>query len=295
MAYNLGSLFTLYIQMRQQGRIMDDVVSRLQDAAQQLPRDDRRRLGELVMEWEDKYGKDPRQSPVPTPVEEPAPVSIIARVTAPVNAQPTAQPAVQPIAQPKQSLNPAVFGTRFLDPAKLATLARPAEQPTIPCPSCGKPNSPTSNVCKSCGQSLQFQPKSAPQTRRLDDTTVKKAALVAAYFPPEATLLIAIRGAKQVLEAYPRETMTIGRVSAIQHKAGQLFLDLSPFNGEALGVSRQHAEIRSINNTLVVVDLDSDNGTFINDVRLYPHEIRVLHNGDDLRVGGLSMKITFKQ
>jgi len=50
-----------------------------------------------------------------------------------------------------------------------------------------------------------------------------------------------------------------------------------------------------LNNTLVITDLDSNNGTYINESRLYPYEIRVLHNGDELRLGKLTMKITFKQ
>ncbi|MHB8626200.1 MAG: FHA domain-containing protein [Aggregatilineales bacterium] len=254
-------------------------MNKLQDAAQQLSRDERHRLGDLVMEWEEKYGKSPNLSPVPT--AEPATAAPSAEI------KPLVQ---QPRIQPAQPQNPPAFGTRMLDPTQIAALMRQVEPP-VSCPHCGRPNPGGSTICRFCGQLLQA--KVAAPTRQLDDTGLKKATLLGDFFSSESTLVIQVRGYKGALEAFPRDKMIIGRgFSPVQ---GQPFLDLSPFDGEALGVSRYHAEIRFLNNTLVITDLDSDNGTFINEMRLYPYEIRVLHNNDELRVGKLAMKVSFKQ
>lgn len=282
MAPSLGSLFTTYVRMRQQGPSMEDVVNRLQDAAQQLSRDERHRLGDLVMEWEEKYGRNPKTAPVPieaTPKPSPQ-----------IPSPPPSTPIVTPMAQPAPSRS-AAFGTKFLDPSKLAVLDRKHQAPAVSsCPHCGSPNPPGYNACRNCKQLLSSKP--AAPTRRLDDTLPKRPAMLANYFTPESAMLIRIKGAKGVLEGFPRTKMIVGRgASPVQ---GQPFLDLAPFDGENLGVSRYHAEIRYINNTLVMTDLDSDNGTFINEVRLYPYEIRVLHSNDDLRFGKLEMKVYFK-
>jgi hypothetical protein len=254
---------------------MDTVVNKLQDAAQQLSRDDRHKLGDLVMEWEERYGEHPNLSPI----------------SSTVTAEPPAVPPIQPIRpQPPHPSKPPAFGTRVLDPAQVEALMRQIEPP-VSCPHCGKPNPAGSTICRFCGQLIQG--KVAAPTRQLEDAPGKKATLVGDYFGQDSTLLIAVRGAKSFLEAFPRDKMIIGRgFSPVQ---GQPFLDLSPYNGEALGVSRYHAEIRFLNNTLVMTDLDSDNGTFINETRLYPYEIRVLHNNDEVRLGKLAMKISFKQ
>jgi len=53
-----------------------------------------------------------------------------------------------------------------------------------------------------------------PGTRRLEsigDITAQAAPADPAYFGPTSTLLLAIRGAKGLLEAYPREKLIIGR------------------------------------------------------------------------------------
>jgi hypothetical protein len=130
-------------------------------------------------------------------------------------------------------------------------------------------------------------------TRNLDEPAQsKKNAVDPAYFSVTSTLIILIRGLKAGLEAYPRDRLLVGRNGPLSQV--KVNLDLTPYNGEALGVSRLHAEIRFVKNTLTLIDLESDNGTFVNDVRLYPHEVRVLRSGDDVRFGKLGVKFTFK-
>jgi hypothetical protein len=286
MAYDKAALFKAYVKLRQYGYSMDEAVNKLQDAAQELPRKERHQLGNMVLEWEEKYGADPALSlqAAPTPVQAPPQAP-------PPPAPPSpAQPPIQRIhANPPETRKQA-FGTRFLDPSKVPALSRDVAPPPVSCPHCGTPNPAANFTCSSCGQLLHVRP--APPTRRLDKNNGNPSNSATDYFNQNSTLLIAVQGVKGVLEAFPREKMMIGRgFSPVQ---GQPFLDLAPYYGETLGVSRYHVEIRFLNNTLVITDLDSDNGTYINGIRLYPYEIRVLHHNDEVRLGKLIMKLAFK-
>lgn len=70
-------------------------------------------------------------------------------------------------------------------------------------------------------------------------------------------------------------------------------LDLSPFGGIDQGVSRLHAVIRSSDKGHFLVDLDSTNGTLLNDERLEPKTARRLQNGDTIRFGQLLVQVYF--
>jgi predicted component of type VI protein secretion system len=253
---------------------MDDVVKDLQDSAQQLPRDDRRRLGELVMEWEEQHGTETKQTAsAPRSIPEPVTMMSVTSRSGPQQPQPS----------------PTLFKTRFLDPSKLPDIVRPVEPP-IRCSKCGNLSPRSTLACPTCGQALQ---SNVITTRNLDEAAqARKSAVDPAYFSATSTLIILIRGLKSGLEAYPRDRLLVGRNGPLSQV--KVNLDLTPYNGEALGVSRLHAEIRFIKNTLTLIDLESDNGTFVNDVRLYPHEVRVLRSGDDVRFGKLGVKFTFK-
>lgn len=55
--------------------------------------------------------------------------------------------------------------------------------------------------------------------------------------------------------------------------------------------SRQHALIRFDGGVLVIEDLNSSNGTFINRTRLYPGQKRVLNINDVIQIGTVQMKV----
>lgn len=68
-------------------------------------------------------------------------------------------------------------------------------------------------------------------------------------------------------------------------------IDLSPFNGYELGVSRRHAVLALKNERVVIIDNESANGTFLNDDRIEPNRPYPVRNGDRLRFGMLDMKV----
>lgn len=68
-------------------------------------------------------------------------------------------------------------------------------------------------------------------------------------------------------------------------------VDLTPDNGLEKGVSRRHVRILKREGSVVVEDLGSINGTFINGRRLAPYLPEVLRSGDQLQLGKLLIEI----
>lgn len=64
-------------------------------------------------------------------------------------------------------------------------------------------------------------------------------------------------------------------------------LDLTEFEGASHGVSRQHAKIQLTNRGVVLVDLESTNGTYLNNFRLSPQQPYRVHSGDEILLGDL--------
>lgn len=98
-------------------------------------------------------------------------------------------------------------------------------------------------------------------------------------------------GTPSVLQVQVRESMIVGRSD--QARGTRPDIDLEPFNGHYLGVSRAHSMISARNSRVSIRDMNSSNGTFLNGGRLEPgHEYRV-HHGDTLTFGKLELQVFF--
>jgi hypothetical protein len=71
-------------------------------------------------------------------------------------------------------------------------------------------------------------------------------------------------------------------------------IDLIPYGGFRLGISRRHAALELNGKRLAIRDLKSSNGTFLNAVRIDPFEDYQLRDGDEIRLGSMIMTIHFK-
>ena len=85
-----------------------------------------------------------------------------------------------------------------------------------------------------------------------------------------------------------RENTLIGRLTP------KVFvdIDLTHLDQEKV-VSRRHAAITHVSYHYVIKDLDSHNGTFINEIRLKQGESVVLHPGDEVCFGSLEKGVRF--
>lgn len=154
------------------------------------------------------------------------------------------------------------------------------------CPLCGKENPATEKYCYSCGQLLGV----SLSTRILENEEPDHAT-----FGAMSKLLIMVRGhaQKPISVSIGDVPVLVGR--AVPGSATQPDIDLTPYNGEELGVSRIHAALQRANQTLTIVDKGSSNHTFINGEKLHPHEVRVVHDGDEIRFARLITIFIFKR
>jgi serine/threonine protein kinase len=67
-------------------------------------------------------------------------------------------------------------------------------------------------------------------------------------------------------------------------------IDLAPYKGFKAGVSRRHSRLLRQDDQWFVEDLASTNGTFVNGVKIPPHQTIAIHRGDILRFGRLELE-----
>ncbi len=80
-------------------------------------------------------------------------------------------------------------------------------------------------------------------------------------------------------------------------KAGgaSLHIDLTKYGAFNLGMSRQHAMLTKTQSGLLITDLNSNNGTFINNLRLPPEKSLPLQNETLLLFGQLAVQIFYRE
>ena len=62
-------------------------------------------------------------------------------------------------------------------------------------------------------------------------------------------------------------------------------VDMTPHDGEEGGISRRHAKLIHDQGAWFVIDLDSTNGTFVNEAEVTPKTRVALKDGDTIRLG----------
>ncbi|HEY5821105.1 MAG TPA: FHA domain-containing protein [Propionibacteriaceae bacterium] len=156
------------------------------------------------------------------------------------------------------------------------------------CTNCGHANPDGSNFCGQCGAPIAASAARGESTERMpsgdttktipamveerdtDSLTVEEEAAVNAL-PQGSALLIVQRGAN----AGSRFLLNTDVVTAGRHQKSDIFLD-------DISVSRRHATFNRTADGIVVKDLGSLNGTYVN--RDLVDEC-VLRHGDEVQIG----------
>jgi len=171
--------------------------------------------------------------------------------------------------------------------------AKQAPEKMVPCSRCGKMNPSSEVFCAHCGNFLRVE-TSRHETIRLDEADL--AALGPDFFGPNSTLvlLVATDGFSYAIQPqrFKHETV-IGRSEGSTMRPD---IDLSDHFAGEMGVSRLHVALQynAKNNLLSVSDMKSANGTYINGQKLFPQEVRVLRDSDELRLGRLVLRVYFR-
>jgi pSer/pThr/pTyr-binding forkhead associated (FHA) protein len=167
------------------------------------------------------------------------------------------------------------------------------------CPQCQTENVSDAIVCTRCGFILAPNYGESPSTIRSPELPA------ATDVPPEPPLHVDDARTLQTnkLTLYINKTdnpiivdmttpVTLGRYSP--NNRYQPEIDLTPYHGHALGVSRQHAIIQKTAAGYTIKDLASSNGTTVNGVRLQANIEYILHSGDRVGLGQLIIEVHFR-
>ncbi|MFW5691475.1 MAG: FHA domain-containing protein [Chloroflexota bacterium] len=196
-----------------------------------------------------------------------------------------------------------------------------SEQQTasLVCRQCGHRNRPGMIFCEECGTQISTGVVPPTQTRAvspelldmvkdlpadalIDTLRVEHEGVSRDRQQPQAEGLFEARMMLRlqvedleeaiVLRPFEGQDMIFGRTDP---ETGFMpHIDLLPYGGYRMGISRRHAALRLANKYLMVRDLGSSNGTLINGVRLAPHESQQIRDGDQLRLGNLVFLVTFE-
>jgi hypothetical protein len=165
----------------------------------------------------------------------------------------------------------------------------------IKCPFCGVEQVPNTLFCSECGTYLLEDDRRGTDPLGTDEIgwvgeeeeEIEGGQTIKGTGPLSIRLRIVDTGRE--IEATLSKTIHIGRLDP----ASDVFpeVDLTSDNGLEKGVSRRHARILKREGTVVVEDLGSINGTFINSKRLAPYLPEVLRHSDQLQLGKLLIEI----
>jgi FHA domain len=159
------------------------------------------------------------------------------------------------------------------------------------CPACGYNNDANAINCARCSHLLS-------KTKTVTDSTipiVDKIVPAKRLYPRQIATLGAASVALYVDDTEEPLILEVVRQAILgRHEANsrsQPRVDLTPYRAYEKGVSRLHAIIRRGDTGLMVEDLASTNGTWLNDSALEPYIGKPLKSGDRLRLGKLIIEI----
>ncbi|WP_119067585.1 FHA domain-containing protein [Aggregatilinea lenta] len=160
------------------------------------------------------------------------------------------------------------------------------------CVNCKTVNTEDATYCYACGHILPaglqaLATHNLPQSQHLQP----QMRWGTAYFGDKSSIIIRIRHTNDQLETRFAYECVIGRAGGDASPD----IDLTPFGAMAMGVSRRHVKLVRQSATIMVQDLDSVNGSFLNGKRLFPFQPRVLRNEDELVLGKLALRISFQR
>lgn len=144
----------------------------------------------------------------------------------------------------------------------------------------------TADIRNDAKEALRLYEALANQSEKPSETDTN-------IFDATMVLRIDVQGSDAPLVIPAQPTIMIGRRDPATGEKPDV--DLSTHAAYQMGISRNHAVIKWENMQLFLYDLDSRNGTYVNGKRAVPNQPTKLHDGDELRLGKMALKLYFRK
>ncbi|MBK9924592.1 MAG: FHA domain-containing protein [Anaerolineales bacterium] len=166
----------------------------------------------------------------------------------------------------------------------------------ILCTNCQHENISGTLFCVECGAQLDgseaLTTQSINQDQIVDDLKKNSASVEPPSSPTNSWLSLHLMDSGKILPLATRNEFTLGRLSEGQPIMPDI--DLTPYQAYASGVSRLHAVVKRETSRVVIMDLGSSNGTYLNGRRLNPHAEEGLKHGDVVALGKLKIQVLLR-
>jgi hypothetical protein len=162
------------------------------------------------------------------------------------------------------------------------------------CLTCGRKQEPGELVCRYCGTKYDVALADPTTTRQVDEAAGPIAGdpFVRGLTAPLEGIALHMPGSSTPFAIQTKKSFILGRRGP-EDTRGPL-VDLSEFDGFAMGVSRQHVMIRQSNDGYEVIDLESRNGSWLDDQRLVPNRAYPVPGRAQLRLGMLKLFVVYR-
>ena len=166
----------------------------------------------------------------------------------------------------------------------------------IICKNCRHENITGTLFCTECGAQLGDADVITTKTISGDQVAESLKTTPTKVEPPsspkDSWLSLHLLDSGKIIALPMRNEFTMGRLSEGQPIMPDV--DLMPYDAYAAGVSRLHAVIKRDEGRVIIMDLGSSNGTYLNGRRLNPHTEENLKHGDVVALGKMKIQVLLR-
>jgi len=163
------------------------------------------------------------------------------------------------------------------------------------CQVCKIQNVPGALECAFCSAPLITGEPERPTTLGVSETLaegIPNWANVQIDSGSSTKILLLVDHSADPLSVEPGEPFILGRnLEKLKGNKGESIIDLSPFEAYDKGVSRRHALVQPAGSEYLITDLDSTNGTWVNQHRIIPGRFYPLEMNSEIRLGHLLLRL----
>ena len=167
------------------------------------------------------------------------------------------------------------------------------------CPVCKSKNDLNAILCVHCGATLAEPAREPEHKTKTSDMQALTPDMIKEWLSkntkeavvPDSGIAFYVDGHSMPAYIDPQGEFILGRKVGT---TSEQLLDLAPFGGYSLGLSRRHVVIRQAASGYEILDLGSVNGTWLNEERLIPHMAYPLPSGSHLRLGRMRILVLYR-
>jgi pSer/pThr/pTyr-binding forkhead associated (FHA) protein len=160
------------------------------------------------------------------------------------------------------------------------------------CPACKLKNESFARVCVHCQTPLPVPEGNILTTKRMGGKTKlfdTEELLKNADIPEDGIILMSQESGQEIARIV-EEKFILGRaVEGVEESV----IDLSPFGAYGLGVSRLHVMVQKTESGYEISDMESTNGTWLNEQEVLPNRFYPVSSGDCIRMGKMYVSVLF--